>query len=429
MSQRNSARIIHGEVEYREKNSSERPRSNKSSSTFLTPQLPSAALSTSPSSSGGMGDFSLTSPSVDESVQQRASNTPKRTTAPCVPERTLSSAVRRLVARPRPSKGSANDPILLDEYSPRRKPLSLPTRQEQWNGTHEFQNRHLRMKKPLPPRRALAAKPNNGGTFTGDKGNDMYKIANAKAAVINRIPPVPQSNIDYGMPFEVQYPKSAQFLAKQPAPATQQQSPYTHYHANMGVSLSSESEDMLRKRALQHIRESSRPQHLKKMPPNDPDDTSASETEAPRPHKKLAVYQDPNDDLSPLVSQTALLTTLLQVYPKSADQKGLREDIGMLVSVHQRGVTAWIKGEARKDHGDSAVARARRAVDGLLAEQSEERKRDEEVRSLLSAQAGIWADGSGEGVVDVFAAGDGLDVDKTARAEGGLKSVGRGDVE
>lgn len=425
MSETNDTRRNRKEGEYSDTIHVQRPRSSKSSSAFLTPKLPPAALSTSPSSSGGMENISLTSPSVCESVQKGASNTPKRTPAPYVPERTLSSAVRRLVAQPGPSKGSADDPILLEEYSPRRKPLTLPKRQEQSQNPQKFQNKHQKMNKPLPARRALAPKPTNASTFTGDKSNDMNKMRNAKAAVVDWTPPLLQSNIGYGVSFESLYPRSAQFLAQRSAPVTRgqsrythTQSPYTNHQTDTVVPLSGASEDMLRKRALQHIRDSSRPQHLKKMLSDDPDETSASETEYPRTGKKLHVYQDANDHISPLISQTSILTSLLQVYPRSTDQKGLREDISMLVNVQNRGMNQWIKDEKKKD---STVERAKKAVDGLLAKEREQRQRDEEVRSLLSAQAGIWADGSGEGVVDVFAAGDGKEGDEDRSDQRGVK--------
>jgi hypothetical protein len=146
---------------------------------------------------------------------------------------------------------------------------------------------------------------------------------------------------------------------------------------------------MLRKEAIQHIRESTRPLPHK-MLSDDPDETNASESDGPR---KLVVYQDPNNHITPLVTQTRLLTDLLQVYDKSSDQKGLREDIGMLVSVQNRGFAAWMSAEARKRR---RLSGARKVVEDGAS------KEDEEVRQLLSAGAGMWQDGSGEGVVDVF---------------------------
>jgi hypothetical protein len=206
----------------------------------------------------------------------------------------------------------------------------------------------------------------------------------------------------------------------------------------MGITLAGDSEDMLRKKAVQCIREHSRPQPRKKTLSADPDETSASETEqatssatrkslnTPYTHahtsssatrtSKLNVYQDPNDHLSTLIAQSSIQTALLQAYPRSIDQKGLREDIAMLVAVQNQCLAAWMEREsaASRKRGrlntDSAISvssdieRAKKAMRGLEEDERKEKERDEEVRRCLSAAARMWQDGSGLGVADVFAA-------------------------
>jgi hypothetical protein len=371
-------------------------------------------LNITPSSTGGMEDISLTSPSIGEAVSRVASRTPKRKRDLPMPERSVSSALRRLVAKSSISKGSAENPIVLEEYSPRRKPIPPPLRLETKQMPHKFENWHRKLYKYRPDREPLAPKPANGSTFTGDKSDDLSRMMNAKVTAVNWIPPVTNVNVNYGVPFEVQYPMSAQYVSQQRQriliPGQQCDSPYVRYHNNMGVSLSGDSEDMLRKKALQHIRDSSRPQHHKKMLSNDPDETSADDstpvpvTRTKTGHRKWQVYQDPNDHITPLVAQTSLLTSLLQVYAKSSDPISLREDIVMLVSVQNKRLNEWMRSESergrkrRRSGTDSAIsATSREPID------VEKQRKDREMRNLMSAGAGMWQDGSGEGVADVFA--------------------------
>lgn len=175
----------------------------------------------------------------------------------------------------------------------------------------------------------------------------------------------------------------------------------------MNVSLAGDSEDMLRKKAIQFVREYSRPQRHKKVPSIEVDETSASASDSdttvlafsqqPRRTKtKMRVYQDPNDRIAPLIAHASLLTSLFERYVGSRDQVGLRVDISLLVGVQGQMVGAWM--------------RAEEGANGVL---DAEWRRDEEVRGLLSAEAGIWGDGSW-GVADVFGGGkseeSGMDV-------------------
>lgn len=58
------------------------------------------------------------------------------------------------------------------------------------------------------------------------------------------------------------------------------------------------------------------------------------------------------------------------------------------------------------------MVRAREAIADLVeskrVEREKEKAKDDQVRGLFSATAGMWQDGSGEGVVDVFAGEEGI---------------------
>jgi len=384
-----------------------------------------------------MEDISLTSPSVTESIAILPTETPKRKRAPPPLDRTVSSALRRLATKPSISKGSENNPIDLDEYSPvRRKPVRPTTKRVKYGPEpHAFLGQHKELYALRPARPALASKTANGVRFTGDKGDDMYRMKKAKCTAVGltspvqyqALPPQPQQthaqlpppaaqhqaappsySYDYGydIPFETQYPLSAQYLAHPPF-SDANTSSYTSYHNRMNVSLAGDSEDMLRKKAIQFVREYSRPQRHKKVPSIEVDETSASASDSdttvlafsqqPRRTKtKMRVYQDPNDRIAPLIAHASLLTSLFERYVGSRDQVGLRVDISLLVGVQGQMVGAWM--------------RAEEGANGVL---DAEWRRDEEVRGLLSAEAGIWGDGSW-GVADVFGGGkseeSGMDV-------------------
>jgi hypothetical protein len=447
----------------------ERPRPQKMSPTFT---LASTALSTAPSSTGGMEDLSLTSPSISN-----LPCTPRRTRTEIPdadPDRTLSSALRRLRSMPGTTgKGSAYNPIDLEEYSPRRNPVPVPPRKHKSRQPNMFGEQHRKGFAYLPPRAALAPMPANGRVFTGHKEYDIYRMMNAKAAAEGWTvppPPAPHTPVpvshayapsaygqsEYGVPFEVQYPMSAQCFplqAQHPQhdPNIVYQSPYAQYHTYTGVSLAGDSEDTLRNKALQLVREHSRPKPHAKLLSSDPDETSASETDTNTSQRlrkrKLPVFRD-TDLIAPLAAQTSLLTSLLQIYPKSTDQRGLRADIALLVSVQNERVAEWMGQEVREarkrrrsgtDSGISVsgegieMVRAREAVADLLErermEREKEKERDDQVRGLLSAGAGMWQDGSGEGVVDVFACGEGRQIAEVVvrpmvERHGGLRCKG-----
>ncbi|KAH7406941.1 hypothetical protein DE146DRAFT_778531 [Phaeosphaeria sp. MPI-PUGE-AT-0046c] len=403
----------------------QQPSPKKLAHIRTTSQISSMVAQSTASSTGSMAGLSLTSPSVGGSAHQYALGTPQRKHSPHLPERTLSSALRRLTAKAE-EKGSAHNPIVLEEYSPRRNPRTLPKPLGSYASPHKFYKASRRQYANKLIRPPLAFKPTNGSTFTGDKGNDIYRMKSVKFAAGGNGPQVPPSIIDFGVPFQVHYPGLAQHIAQQSSLANQQiqiqaqhvaqqpsaTSQRTHHQVHQPKSSNSmppppPSEDALRRKALQHIRNHSRGQQHRKRLSNDPKETSGSESEssyrsaAASKRRKMTVYQDANDHLTPLVAQAKVMTSLLQKYPESKDKKGLREDIAMLVSVQNEKLETWMKHETKgkkRSEKKNAAGSAGAGRDKKWKEYG-----DGDVRLLLSAGAGLWQDGTGEGVASVFA--------------------------
>lgn len=126
------------------------------------------------------------------------------------------------------------------------------------------------------------------------------------------------------------------------------------------------------------------------------------------------IMPDPLFQLDPIIDQTSLLASLLQAYPRSPDQAGLREDIAMLASIQSQHLAGWLNlenGQAGKtaEPHRPRVDRSAKTLPGRATalrakvDAEERKKRDDEVRSLLSASAELWQDGLGLSVADVFA--------------------------
>lgn len=399
-------------------------------------QISSAVSNSRASSTGCMANLSLASPSVGGSAHQDALTTLKPTYSPPVPERAMSSALRSLTAKAE-KKGSSHNPIILEEYSPRRNSRTLTQSHGSDVEPHRFSKATQRKHGNRLIRPPLTTKPTNGSTFTGDKSNDIYRMRSAKFAAGGYGPQASPAVINFGVPFQVKYPRLAQHVAEQSSPATKQTqhqaqavtqktaapSQRTAQQSQQKATTAKSmpppptSEDVLRRKAIQCIRDHSLRHQRRKPLSDDPDETSISESSASesdfiyRPpaakRRKVTIYQDPNDHLTPLIAQSEILTSLLHKYSESKDRKGLREDITMLVSVQNERIEKWMKHEAKerkqrksKDKASGVVAAKEKAV------RAEKPKADvdREVRGLLSAGAGMWQDGSGEGLVDVYAA-------------------------
>jgi len=111
-----------------------------------------------------------------------------------------------------------------------------------------------------------------------------------------------------------------------------------------------------------------------------------------------------------LIEHASILTSLLQIYPNSSNQRGLREDISMLVSLQNQHIAQWIKVESqhspkrRKSNMDSAANVANRTTQSTGLGTRADNEGDKALRHVFSANAAIWQDGTGHGVADVYAA-------------------------
>ncbi|KAI4643813.1 hypothetical protein J4E93_006826 [Alternaria ventricosa] len=398
-------------------------------------------------------DLSLTSPSTGESPVVLTITTPKKRQGSTDPtDRTVSSALRRLAPKPFANmSGSSHNPIIVNEDpSPPRRATRAPKRRQKHkklSEPHQFiGNGYRELYSYGVSRPALAAMPANGSTFTGHQSHDIYRMMSAKITAAPEISP----NAAWGrhtlnVPFEVQYPLSAPVLAQH---APQHQPSYAqHYHVQVPSNtyvlpiVPSQNENSLRRRAVHHIQEYSRPSPPKRKLA-DADLAETSDDEA-REHQRHArpqssrpttqtnatptsrvrnvdqhrnhtptVHRDPDPNLlvSHLIEHTSLITSLLQVYPHCTDKKGLQNDISMMVQIQNQYMSAWMKTESQssrkrtKNNGDGAVSLATHPQPSITPAMKDQNEKDHSVRQALSADADMWQDGTGHGVADAFAA-------------------------
>ncbi|OAL56332.1 hypothetical protein IQ07DRAFT_651093 [Pyrenochaeta sp. DS3sAY3a] len=391
--------------------------------------------------------------------------------------------------------GALSNPIIVSDSPPRQLTREPYQRHLQQTEPHQFMDNGYRHINYQPPRPVLAPRPAHGNTFTGHRSHDIYRMMNAKHSAAPRLyNGVPHAVPAYTQPFEERYPAIARAAASQrnqpphtPAthipsayvpsaylpsnygPSTYGPSPYglptygpptytnPHTHQFPPVPrfhiLPSNHEDDLRKKAMQYIRESSKPDPRKrKLSEVDPEETSASESEKPskpkaRPSHNASrsinsassvpvpvpvaymspyhmpgvfpVYNGPdhNFQVRQLAEYTSLVTALLKAYPDSKDQKGLREDIAMLTSAHNQMFAKWMKDESqsarkrRKSNTDSAIGvdtdeHDTAATPRITSHGPPQQKttQDDVVRQFMSAGAPVWQPGVGLNVADVYAA-------------------------
>ncbi|KAF1844293.1 uncharacterized protein K460DRAFT_419221 [Cucurbitaria berberidis CBS 394.84] len=442
------------------------PSRSRTQNTAATPKLSITALDPVRLDSMSEYDLSLTSPFTTDTPDKAIMSMPKNNCDPLSRQDSSSSpTLRRLMPKPAKVTGGELNPIIINDSSPLSKRARAARRKQQRQSEpHKFLDRGYRkLYSYRPSRPALAPKPANGSTFTGHKSHDIYRMMNAKMIAapggsVNEMPGY-RSLGYYDVPFEVQYPMSAQFLTQHTGALNQRQDPSVQYYNHHTPKLNAyplvpnQDEEMLRKKAVQYVREYSRPSARKRrLSDADPDETSTSESEHPaevvrpsvlsstaRPgpaslswpltseeglnNRKLAIHHDndPNSDITQITEHTSLLTSLLQLYPHSTNQKGIREDIAMLVSVQNQRVKEWMKIESqnarkrRKSNTDSTISVSHRkdgSVQSAMAtgiraqqqlEQEKRKGQDDEMRRVFSATANMWQDGSGQGVADVFA--------------------------
>ena len=404
--------------------------------------------------SGNIGehDLSLTSPSTGKSPEVLTIMTPKKRQGSTDPtDRTVSSALRRLVPKPSANmSGSSHNPIIVNETSsPPRRATRAPKRRQnhkKLSEPHQFiGNGYRELYSYGVSRSALAAMPTNGSTFTGHQSHDIYRMMSAKiTAAPDTSPNAAWGRRTLNVPFEVQYPLSAPVLAQH----TPQYDPSSaqHYHVQVPCStysypvVASQNENSLSRRAVHHIQEYSRtsPQKRKLV---DADLAKTSDDEA-REHQRHARPQssrpttqlnatpasrvnnfdqhrnhrptvhrdsDPNLLVSHLIEHTSLITSLLQVYPYSTDNKGLQNDILMMVQIQNQYMTAWMEADSQnsrkrmKSNSDGAASLASHPQSTTTPAMKIQNEKDHILRQILSADADMWQDGTGHGVADAFA--------------------------
>ncbi|KAF1965461.1 hypothetical protein BU23DRAFT_627425 [Bimuria novae-zelandiae CBS 107.79] len=214
------------------------------------------------------------------------------------------------------------------------------------------------------------------------------------------------------------------------------------------------NEEQLRQRAVQFVLDQSRPRARKRRLSDDPDETSCSEYEdaneqvkkKPRvsarvdrpttpsqPSDEVMVstpstgvsednIYDRNLKLTELVEHIQLLAGLLMTYPRSADRKGLREDIAMLGIMADKRLESWVLAEDEFDkdtrqRNTSATMRSQNFAESsngnvggemmkkiadiarqaaAEAEKAQKKQQDDKVREYLTASSSIWDTTAGE---------------------------------
>lgn len=400
------------------------------SANSTVPKRPSSELS----------ELTLTSPSTgraSHNSQPTRLDQPKQVSAKPSTEQVM-AALKKFT-----TPGSSHNPIvLLDNSSPPKVQQTLKDHNKV--EPHMFQNRHSKLYTYKTPRPALEPRPTKRSTFTGHPSHDMYRMRTAKMAAPGwHMSGYQQTQPD--LPFEMQFPIAARYLGPQvctaypPARPNLQYFPppspsYSAYAASMPLN-----EEQLRSKALQYMREYSRSSPRKRKIAEDPDETSESDAtevdldttlplclsrstlmasgSAKLRSGPVTIPPDPRFQLTPLIEQASLLTSLLRVYPRSTDQKGLREDIAMLASIQNQHLADWLNFEVSQSRKlasphtprvsrGQAISPTKPAISyltaGELAAAEQKRRQDNEIRGLLSANAKVWQDGSGLSVADVF---------------------------
>lgn len=202
------------------------------------------------------------------------------------------------------------------------------------------------------------------------------------------------------------------------------------------------NEEHLRQRAVRFVLDHSRPRTRKRRLSDDPDETSGSEYddahEQPQkkgkislPTERASTPSQPSDEtmvgtpstgrsedeifdrnlkLAEMVEHTQLLTGMLMTYPRSADHKGMREDIAMLATVTDERLASWECAERKFDQdtrqrltsaatpspnmpgASTTTFDGRKKAAGQVATEGKMKKRPEEdeVQKYLFADAKVW---------------------------------------
>lgn len=229
--------------------------------------------------------------------------------------------------------GTSHNPIELPEDSPGRglqqirKTLSKASKVK----PHEFQDRHTNLYAYSAPRPALALRPANGRTFICYPGQDMYRMRTA--GIANGVP-LSYQDPPFATRHPALQPRVLQYAPVRPRipylPLNHSLPALLHYPISTPLN-----EDQLRSKALQYVQEYSGSSSRKRKIEEDPDETSESNSKEVdsrvrpslrRPSLKsttgsharfsrgpVTILPDPHFQLTPLIKQASLLTSLLRV--------------------------------------------------------------------------------------------------------------------
>ncbi|KAJ4985732.1 hypothetical protein SVAN01_08728 [Stagonosporopsis vannaccii] len=373
--------------------------------------------------------LTLTSPSTERTSQKRSNIELRQHSHNSETNPAMS------VSQPLIAPGSSHDPIVLAEGSPKAKDRA--SNEINRVETNRDIDRYSMMLPYEVPRTAIATTLAIGTPVTGRPGCDTYHVRAAKLRTTAQHASRSQQ-VQLDVQLQTRYPAPKQYFA---VPKGIEASPTRPAFQYFGPSPQSfphhatappGSEEELRRKARQDVQEYSRTalHKRKKTALRNSSSTSESKSESvdldrsvlvPESNSDSAVESstftispDPPIQLAPIIDQASLLTSLLQMYPRSTNQAGLREDIAMLASIQNQHLTDWLNfenGRFRRTADLRSPRAGRRAITSpvkpkasrVRIEAAKRKEQDDKIRGLLSASAELWQDGSGVGVADVYA--------------------------
>ncbi|EUC49489.1 hypothetical protein COCMIDRAFT_51777, partial [Bipolaris oryzae ATCC 44560] len=362
------------------------PRRKKAKTSVEIPESPSTPPSTVLSGNTSDHDISLTSPITNHTSTVATTETPRtKDLSPTLPNRALSSALRRLAPKPFASmSGSCHDPIVVNEgSSPPRPTIHEPKRKNRDEQPSEPHNSIENRRKDLYSYGArglgFTNLSFNKSTRNNHQSHDIYRRVNSRTVS------APHSNVNafsvqspFGVPFPTHHPLPMQTLAYQhirpsfPVPYA----PYYQFPPSTVSNLivPPQSEEFLNRKVVDHVRE-----------------FSGTDVQS-------------NVNIHRLIENTLLLISLLQIYPHSKNQQDLREDIRTMSAIQNDHMATWLGPEPRNMSRQKESSSGNNYVNTQPKPLSNntQKEADREVRRAFSASAEMWQDGTGNGVADVF---------------------------
>ncbi|EMD94859.1 hypothetical protein COCC4DRAFT_64233 [Bipolaris maydis ATCC 48331] len=360
------------------------PRRKKAKTAVEIPKSSSIPLSTVFS----ISDHDIDHPSpitLHPSTATTTNTAETKNLSPNPPHQPLSSALRKLTPKPFASmSGSCHDPIVVNEgSSPPRPTICEPKRKnrdEKTSESHRFiGNRRKDLYSHGARRSGLTNAPFNKSTRNNHQSHDIYRRMNTRTVS------APHSNLNafpvhgpFDVPFLMQHALPTQTFAYQQIRPSFPVSyaPYHQFPPPMipNLVITPQSEETLRRKVVEYVRD----------------------------FPKTSVQSNVNPHH--LIEHTLLLTSLLQIYPHSKNQQGLCEDIRTMLALQSHNMTAWLGSESQNmprqkesSSGNSYINTQPKPLPSVSLNEE-----DREVRRAFSASAGMWQDGTENGVADVF---------------------------